>query len=80
MKNNKNRLAWIYILAVFFVVPLYNEGSFDNITQRKIVAYHVICIFALVFYFVVSLIGDIRKYESAISTMVKRPIPNPGTP
>ncbi|WP_155828722.1 O-antigen ligase family protein [Butyrivibrio sp. XPD2006] len=74
MKINKNCLAWIYILAVFFVVPLYNEGSFDNITQRKIVAYHVICIFALIFYFVVSLIGDIRKSDDGEPGKQKKPL------
>ena len=65
MKKSKNLLAWLYIIAVFFVVPLYNEGTFYNITQRKVVAYQMICGLALVFYFVLSLVGDIRKKEGA---------------
>ena len=63
MTKSKNLLAWFYIITVYFVVPLYNEGTFTNITQRKVVAYQVICGLALVFYFAMSVAGDLKKKE-----------------
>ena len=67
MTKGKNLLEWFYLIAVYFVVPLYNEGTFDNITQRKVVAYQVICGLTLFFYFALSLIGDIRKKDTVVT-------------
>ena len=65
MRKTKNLLSWLYIIAVFFVVPLYNEGTFDNITQRKVVAYQTICGLALFLYFMISMVQDIASKQIA---------------
>ena len=65
VEKGKSILAWSYIMAMFFVIPLYHRGTYDSISQRKVEAFYFIGIVALALYFIISIAVDFRNnYES----------------
>lgn len=60
MDRAKNYIAWFYILAMFFVIPVYNAGSFMGITQRKVEAFFCIAAITVVAYGVISILHDLK--------------------
>ena len=58
MKKSKNLIAWFYIVAVAVVIPVFNRGTFDNITQHKVEVYYLIAGISFALYLILSVISD----------------------
>lgn len=63
MKKYKNYIALFYVLAVFFIIPIYNRGSYDNISVHKTDAFLFLCGIGLVSYVITSVIDDVKKRD-----------------
>lgn len=61
MKKYKNYVALFYVLSVFFVIPIYNKGTYENISVHKTDAYLFLCGITLVLYVITSVIDDLQK-------------------
>ncbi|MBO4913335.1 MAG: O-antigen ligase family protein [Butyrivibrio sp.] len=61
MKKYKNYVALFYVLSVFFVIPIYNKGTYDNISVHKTDAYLFLCGVTLILYVITSVIEDLQK-------------------
>ena len=61
MKKYKNYVALFYVLSVFFVIPIYNKGTYENISVHKKEAYLFLCGITLVLYVITSVIDDLQK-------------------
>lgn len=61
MKNYRKYLGIFYILAAFIIIPIYNKGTFDNLSQHKVEAFYLVNILFFIAYFVLGIISDIRK-------------------
>ncbi len=60
-KRYKNIVAWIYVMAIFWIIPLYNKGTYDGISQCKIEVFYLISGLSLALYTAGSLIADLRN-------------------
>ena len=60
MDRAKNYIAWFYILALFFVIPVYNAGSFMGITQRKVEAFFFIAAITVIAYGITTIFYDLK--------------------
>ncbi|MBR0090932.1 MAG: hypothetical protein IJP92_04475, partial [Lachnospiraceae bacterium] len=58
MSKGKQRIAYVYILSLFLLIPLYHRGSFDNISGRKVEAFYFVSAVSLVLFAAVSLYED----------------------
>ena len=65
MKKSKNYVALFYVLAVFILIPIYNKGTFSNITGHKIEAFYFVSGLTLILYVIASFIQDFRTKENA---------------
>ena len=66
MKNYRKFLGIFYILAAFIVIPLYNKGTFENISQHKVEAFYLVNGIFFVAYFILGLIHELRKKRTEI--------------
>ena len=57
--SRKRAIAGCYILALFFIIPVYSKGTFDNISQNKVEVFYGIAALALLCYAGVSVYGDV---------------------
>ena len=60
MEKAKDYIARFYILAMFFVVPVYNAGTFIGITQRKVESFFFIAAITVIAYGAVVLFFDLK--------------------
>ena len=61
MRKYKGYIGLFYILAVFFIVPSFTKGSFNNLSQNKVEVFYCISGIAFAAYFLFSIISDIRE-------------------
>ena len=73
MDRAKNYLAYFYILALFFVIPVYNAGSFMGITQRKVEAFFFIAAITVIAYGIIAIACDLtgKKDDKKPDTKMK---------
>ncbi len=73
MDRAKNYIAWFYILAMFFVIPVYNAGSFTGITQRKVEAFFFIAAITVFAYGIITIVYDLtgKKDKKMPETKMK---------
>jgi O-antigen ligase len=73
MDRAKNYIAWFYILALFFVIPVYNAGSFMGITQRKVEAFFFIAAITVIAYGITTIFYDLmgKKDDKKTETKMK---------
>jgi len=64
MKKYKSYIALFYVLAVFFIIPIYNRGTYDNISVHKTDVFLFLCGMTLVFYVIASVIEDLQKKDT----------------
>ena len=61
MKKSKNYIALFYVLAIFIAIPIFNKGTFENITVHKTEVFYLVSVLTLVFYVLASVIDDVTK-------------------
>ena len=67
MKKSKNLIACFYVLAIFLLIPIFNKGTFHDLSVHKIQAFYFICGLSLALFCLVSLIEDFGKRNIEIT-------------
>ena len=58
MKKSKNYIALFYVLAVFWVIPIINNGTYTDISVYKAKAFYYISALTLILYAIASFFED----------------------
>ncbi len=61
MKKAPQAIVYFYTMTLFFLLPLYHEGSYDNLSQHKIKIFYLISAAGFALFILYSIYSDLRE-------------------